>query len=142
MSTGFAGAANRLSKGVSGSGLLRERVKVSDTGDSNQDLFPQLLTLGQRIMTEGSSGEDLPVLLEQYANLFERWYTNRVSSGIAQRDELEQVQLAHDSVLAIALEARSRTEEELKGIRGKGKAILAYVDTLPKQIATARGRKG
>ncbi len=115
---------------------------MSGTADSNQDLFGQLITLGKSITADGSSSAELPTLLEQYANLFEQWYANRVSAGIAQRDEIEAVQAVHDTVLGIALEARARTEEDIKSIRGKGRAILAYVDTLPKQIATARGRKG
>jgi hypothetical protein len=58
------------------------------------------------------------------------------------REDLAQLEPLHSQVIAIAVGFLGDTSVELKQLQIKGKAILAYTDTLPKRVSMRSEKRG
>ncbi|MCB0329070.1 MAG: hypothetical protein KDD70_05390 [Bdellovibrionales bacterium] len=65
-------------------------------------------------------------------------------SGLDSLDEseLRDLNTVHSEVLAIAKALEPRLSEDMAGLRKKGKALMGYLDILPRRISSRRPRKG
>lgn len=108
-----------------------------------------LLALAEAALAPGESADIIADRIAAYTEAFDRWYSAACPSieagdavplgGLALLRELE---IRHAAVMDLAQEIMRRTDVELKGLRRKGKGIVAYTDTLPKRISTKRFRPG
>ena len=119
--------------------------------ESEETLRRLLLACGNNILLKGVSEAELPGLLDQYSDLFARWYEkSNLASGSPEAiaivgevtEVLGSVAAMHEAVLKLATDAQALTSADLKTIRSRGKGILAYVDTLPKRLSLNKSRKG
>ena len=82
-----------------------------------------------------------------YAEAFEIWklgHSQELSGAIPEdgRAEFESLAELHAKIVDRVAELKSKTEQDLKHIRRKGKGIMAYTDTLPKRISISTKRRG
>jgi len=84
-----------------------------------------------------------------YSEAFERWYSAArpsIDAGDAAPlgglTILRKLEAQHAAVMKLAQEIMRRTDVEVRGLRRKGKGMVAYTDTLPKQISTKKFRPG
>lgn len=56
--------------------------------------------------------------------------------------DLARLEPLHQQVLAIAMQLLGNTSIDLRQLQAKGKAILAYTDTMPKRVSLREKRKG
>ena len=108
-------------------------------------LRDELLELGRKILDEAHDPDAATNLLDQYAGLFGRWHDAEgpgSPSAMLVASELEEIQTVHDAVLAYATALKDATEKSMKGMKQRGRTILAYVDTLPKRVSINKPQKG
>jgi len=102
-----------------------------------------LICRGQDVLAADPTSGELLVKFDLYTELFEKWHAG--VDDLAQALSLpEGVELldVHAAVLERAQEVQGEVAKALKGLRCRGKGILAYTDTLPKRIGTIRPLKG
>lgn len=56
--------------------------------------------------------------------------------------ELARLEPLHQQVLAVAVQLLGNTSIDLRQLQAKGKAILAYTDTMPKRVSLRGKQKG
>lgn len=76
-----------------------------------------------------------------YSELFKKF---EAFDGLEQVDpsELQALQAEHAQVLEQARSLEGQLTGDLRGLHQKGKAVLRYLDVLPKRISSRRPRKG
>lgn len=57
-------------------------------------------------------------------------------------DDLRQLESLHQQILTIATALLGNTSIDLRQLQAKGKAILAYTDTMPKRVSIRSEKKG
>ena len=108
-------------------------------------LRQELLELGRNILDEKHDPDTATSLLDQYAGLFLRWHDSEgpgMPGVVLVASELEELQLVHDAILEHALQLKDATDKSMKGLKQRGRTILAYVDTLPKRLSINKPQNG
>jgi hypothetical protein len=103
-----------------------------------------LLQKAEEILRSDPDSPELVGLVESYTEHFERWQSlvGETLANVLSSPQGEELVRVHAAVLARAQSAQGDVAQALKGLRKRGKGILAYTDTFPKRIATIRPRKG
>lgn len=108
-----------------------------------------LLVLAEAALAPGESPDVVTDRIVAYTEAFDRWYsvaTPSIEAGDAAPlggiELLRQLETRHAAVMDLAQEIMRRTDAEVKGLRRKGKGMVAYTDTLPKRISTKKFRPG
>lgn len=81
----------------------------------------------------------LTVYTEAFNGLFKAIQEKSISPPLT-ADDLQPIAELHQRVLAQAVSLLGDTSGELRQLQSRGKAILAYTDTLPKRVSI-RGKK-
>jgi hypothetical protein len=103
-----------------------------------------LIAKAEEILAADPASRELVVQVETYAELFEQWQFavgDNLAASLASPEGTSLVRV-HAAVLARAKTVQGEVAIALKGLRKRGKGILAYTDSLPKSIATIKPRKG
>ncbi|MCI5064308.1 hypothetical protein MRY87_01135 [bacterium] len=108
----------------------------------------QLLATARKVLAEEErTSEERLALLEEYSSLleesssaFERYHGGAVHES--HREKLEELNRLHGLVLRRAQGIQGELLTEMKSVRTRGKALLKYIDVLPKRISSRRERKG
>jgi len=58
-----------------------------------------------------------------------------------EKSELEHISEIHQQVLEVATTLLGNTSVEIKNLKAKGKAFLAYTDTMPKRVSLRPEKK-
>lgn len=111
---------------------------------SAEDLIATLVSSARELCELSLDSPDSPELFESYAA--------RVDELMAVAGERLQALLssptgqaflrAHADVIERAGAASKQAGAELRGLKRRGKGIMAYTDLLPKRLGTIRPRKG
>lgn len=99
-----------------------------------------------RSFLESESNVDSRIILltayiEAFNCLFQAVEDKSISPPLKVAD-IEEVTFNHQRVIAIALSLLGDTSSELRQLQSRGKAILAYTDTLPKRVSMRGKKKG
>ena len=103
----------------------------------------ELITLADRALESEMGSDAFISCVEQYLSAFRQWID--AFDGDSQETQARQTKLLqtkHDEILLRAKEAAAGTMQNLKGLRQRGKALVSYIDTLPKQISRTKVKKG
>ncbi len=57
------------------------------------------------------------------------------------KSELEQLSVMHSEIVEVATALLGNTSTEIKALKAKGKAFLAYTDTMPKRVSLRPQKK-
>ena len=108
-----------------------------------------LIQLAKAALAAGESPATITERIVGYSDAFDRWYSgakplidvgaSAARGGVELLRELEEF---HAKVMARAKEVLVRTELDSKGLRQRGKGMVAYTDILPKQISTKKLPRG
>jgi hypothetical protein len=104
-----------------------------------------LIRLAEAALVEGESPATITARIVAYSDAFDRWYSD-AGAFIAAGDSISLggVELVrtlndrHGAVVELTRELMGRTEADTRGLRKKGKGMLAYTDLLPKQVSTKK----
>ena len=81
--------------------------------------------------------------LTSYVDSFNLLFKEIEAQAIqADRAELEILAALHEQVIGVAVSLLGGTSVDLRDLQKKGKAILAYTDTLPKRVSMRGKKKG
>ena len=79
--------------------------------------------------------------VEQLEQLLSLLQHDSNPTGVA-REDLEQIGALHPQIISMALRLLGNTSIDLQQLQAKGKAILAYTDTLPKRVSMRSEKRG
>ena len=107
----------------------------------------ELIALGQEILSVSDNPDLVVEKVAQYVSEFESWnlaHKSLLAGGASaqQIQEFKALAGVHAKVLDLAEKLKAQTRDSLKGLRKKGKGIMAYTDILPKSISMSGSRKG
>lgn len=110
----------------------------------------QLLLIANKLLqdTTSTSTQDKLFHIENYTKAFESWLLAQGGEqGLIQgkkfsREELTELAEKHSAVLGLVDGLKGQTVEDLKGLESRGRAILAYANTLPDRISRMKDKKG
>lgn len=105
-----------------------------------------LIATAEDIVASELDHPDLLEKIERYCQEFENWSSviNNDLKGWASKnpDQARSLEVLHAEVIQRATSLKEMNSESLKGLKRVGKAILAYLDTLPRKISGSKPRKG
>ena len=113
-----------------------------------KSLRKDLLQLGETIKSAPRVAATIKPLIDNYITLFDRWFTEEGPKTSQEtptdklREELEAVQRVHTAVMGVVGEMKASMSQSLVGLHQKERAMLAYIDTLPKRVSVGKARKG
>ncbi|MDZ4787130.1 MAG: hypothetical protein SGJ02_13745 [bacterium] len=106
-----------------------------------------LIILGEKILSLDSSvPESIVDKLEQYTKAFSEWLTsfdkdlNKLSE--TEKNTLLKLSLIHSDLLELAKSGKVKTLQDLRELDVRGKAIMSYLDQMPKRISKTGVKKG
>ncbi|MBX7145598.1 MAG: hypothetical protein K1X79_14195 [Oligoflexia bacterium] len=107
----------------------------------------ELNALAAAVMVEGLGPDAVVEAIEKYALGFDAWFNSREKLFASDKSEttvaeLRSVVEQHNRVLAVAQNMQGKTALDLKGLRQRGKSIMAYTDHLPRRVSVHAPRKG
>jgi hypothetical protein len=121
-------------------------------GESPEKQAPDtraLLALAEEALTPCDNLDTATERIVAYTEAFDRWYSLAKpyfdvgdEEPLGGLELLKKLEARHGEVIALAEAAMDRTEADAKGLRRKGKGMVAYTDNLPKRISTKRFRPG
>jgi len=108
-----------------------------------------LIALAEEALAPSDNADRATDRIVAYADAFDRWYTwakpffeAGESAPLGGLEVLKRLEVRHSEVMSHAAVLMDRTDAEAKGLKRKGKGMVAYTDHLPKQISTKRFRPG
>lgn len=101
----------------------------------------QLIEMAKEVSKMDTSREEFIEKLTEYTDAFRETMEGHDMVAFG-KDALAELNEYHQFILNRAVEAQSSVLEELKSLKSKGKQVLQYLDTLPKQVSTIKGKKG
>lgn len=103
----------------------------------------QLLALAEEALVVEGTSEATVDRVARYAEALQIFQDEQSSKNSTHNEEeLQRLAELHSQILKRADTLRQATGDELKHLKRRGKAIMAYVDKLPRNIGIQRGRKG
>jgi len=106
-----------------------------------------LLQLARRVLSL-PEGDDQLGALEEYVEALEGWLKEHdhelriKKNDICNAAEVEDLVKSHAEVMCSVQALLTNTSDKLGELRRRAKAIMAYVDVLPKKISMSGTRKG
>lgn len=114
--------------------------------DNIEQLTLELCSLGDSVLDSlKSNADDALMLLEKYADEFDRWNTAWESADKSDNldvDGLQRLLDIHEKICRGAQKLTDEATDSLRSLRGWSKGIRAYIDHYPSKISTRRGKKG
>ena len=121
-------------------------------GDSPKTVSPDAAALVGLADEALATCENLDTVTDRivaYVEAFDRWYAVAKpvidageSAPLGGMEMLKRLEECHGEVIKRAAAVMEITDIEAKGLRRKGKGLVAYTDHLPKQLSTKRFRPG
>ncbi len=109
----------------------------------------QLLSIADSVLRDTSSPTQVKLSqIEDYTKAFEAWLAAQggeqglIQNKIFSREQLTDLAEKHSAVLGLVDGLKGQTVEDLKGLESRGRAILAYANTLPDRISRMKDKKG
>ena len=103
-----------------------------------------IIDLANQIISGVLDSESQVAAVESYADKFAQWFSHFEKNGVSSADEksLKELSSKHEKVLAIAVSLKDDAADSMQEFRARARAIMKYVDQLPRKISLKRTRKG
>lgn len=105
----------------------------------------QLLLLADSALLPGESAATVTERIVSYSDAFDRWYSEAkpyLDAGdvdsVGGADLLHTLNERHGQVMELTRGLMERTDAETKGLRRKGRGLLAYTELLGKQVGSRK----
>ncbi len=111
---------------------------------TNTEDLEKLTQLATALLATSISDDEIPLMVENYVAAIDAWFKqvgDQLPQVLAEGQGGEFLAL-HGRVLQHAQSASRDVSSQLRGLMKHGKGILAYTDTMPKQLGVSRPRKG
>ena len=103
----------------------------------------RLHQLSDRILTADLPDDAREELISEYSDAFGAFLDARSDQphlGL-EAETLEALLKNHEQIVACAESLKMKTKDAIGTLRKRGKAIMGYVDTLPRRVSTIGTRK-
>jgi len=104
-----------------------------------------LIKLAEAALVDGESASTITERIVAYSDAFDRWYSAAApfieagdAAPLGGAETVRTLNARHGAVVALTRKLMARTESDTRGLRKKGKGMLAYTDLLPKQVSTKK----